>query len=388
MLLLEVKDKKLAKRWLEVPVKIYADDPIWVRPLDKDLERVFDPEKNRFFKYGEATRWILNDGRRDIGRVAAFINRRTAEAPDNEQPTGGMGFFECINDQQAANALMDGCRDWLAARGMGAMDGPINFGERDAWWGVLAEGFTQPTYQMNYNPPYYVDLLKGYGFQLYFRQFVYYRNLLDPVQEKIEEKYRHVMQEGGYTFRHIEKKAIGKYTADFRTVYNEAWGKHPGFKEMSEVQAKTIMKVLKPIMVPWLIWFGYYKERPVSFFVMIPDINPVIRKFNGRFGLVNKLRLWWRINMTRKHHNCYGVVFGVVPDFQGRGVDGAIVKAASFVVHPKKQYDHMEMVWVGDFNPKMVRVCEDVGGELYKTYYTMRYLFDRTKEFKRHPMIH
>jgi len=387
MKLQEVNTPQLARKFLEVPISIYKDDPNWVRPLDKDIERVFDKEKNKFWRHGKAIRWILvNDAGKAIGRVAAFINNRPANDPKNGQPTGGMGFFECNDEQAAADMLFEACKTWLEKEGMEAMDGPINFGERDAWWGLLVEGFKPPTYQMNYHPPYYHKLFESFGFQMYYKQFVLYRHLQDPVQEKFQAKYKMVMSNPGYRFEHIKKKEIKKFADDFMRIYNEAWGRHSGFKEMRKEQAQSIMKKMKPIIKEELMWFGYHNDRPVCFFIMIPDMNEVFGRFKGRLGLIEKARTWWILKFG-KISRCYGVLFGVVPDYQGKGLDGAIIKAAGLVLHPQGKWGHMEMNWIGDFNPKMLNVARDVGGEIYKTYYTMRYLFDREKEYHRLPLM-
>jgi hypothetical protein len=131
-----------------LPVRLYKTTPAWIRPLDKDIESVFDPATNKTFRHGQCKRWILQDDAGvTIGRVAAFVNEKTV-LKGNDQPTGGMGFFECINDRNAAFMLFEQCRTWLQQRGMEAMDGPINFGNRDRWWGLLVEGFDkEPNYQ-------------------------------------------------------------------------------------------------------------------------------------------------------------------------------------------------------------------------------------------------
>ncbi|MDW8288789.1 MAG: hypothetical protein RMJ89_12020, partial [Flammeovirgaceae bacterium] len=155
MQLIEVQDKKHIRMFLDLPVKLYKGDKNWIRPLDKDIEEVFSPIKNKLFRQkGKAIRWILLDEQGEcIGRVAAFVNPKTAYK--NEQPTGGLGFFECIHDQNAANLLFDACIEWLKQQGMEAVDGPINFGDRDKWWGCLVDGFTEPNYCMPYNHAYY-----------------------------------------------------------------------------------------------------------------------------------------------------------------------------------------------------------------------------------------
>src|SRR5215207_4478763 len=136
----EVTTPVQRREFLMLPVRLYKNEKNWIRPLDKDIESVFSPEQNKFFKQGECARWLLRNNRNEvIGRVAAFVNRKTVRK-GNDQPTGGIGFFACIHDQQAAFALFDQCKSWLHERGMEAIDGPVNFGSRDRWWGLLVEG--------------------------------------------------------------------------------------------------------------------------------------------------------------------------------------------------------------------------------------------------------
>ena len=151
MQLFPVTDAASAKEFLQVPLIIYKDDPNFIRPLDKDVNDVFDPNKNKAFRFGECNRWLLKDENDQlIGRIAAFVNKKYKNKGD-EQKTGGIGFFECIDKQEAADMLFDVAKHWLMQRGMEAMDGPINFGERDRWWGLVVEGFKSPIYLMNYN---------------------------------------------------------------------------------------------------------------------------------------------------------------------------------------------------------------------------------------------
>ncbi|GAF01641.1 hypothetical protein [Saccharicrinis fermentans] len=153
MQILVVEDKATRAGFLNVVEKIYKGDKHYVRPLNSDIENIFNPKVNVFFKQGSAIRFILKDKGEVIGRIAAFVNEKKAYG--YEQPTGGLGFFECVNDQKAAFTLFDAGVEWLKSQGMEAADGPINFGENDNFWGLLVEGFTDPTYGMQYNPPYY-----------------------------------------------------------------------------------------------------------------------------------------------------------------------------------------------------------------------------------------
>ncbi len=193
MQLIEVSTAAHKKEFLMLPVRLYKDDKNWIRPLDNDIENVFNPEKNNFFTHGECTRWLLqNNQGQTIGRVAAFIDRNTANKFD--QPTGGMGFFECIDNTEAAFTLFDICKQWLQTRGMEAMDGPINFGDRSQWWGLLVDGFTEPNYGMFYHHRYYKNLFEAYGFKDFFQQYTYQRKVLAPIHPIVVKKAERIFQ--------------------------------------------------------------------------------------------------------------------------------------------------------------------------------------------------
>ncbi len=387
MKLIAVSNAQHERQFIALPVALYKNEPNWIRPLDKDINAVFDKEKNKTFRHGEIARWLLEDDKGQIiGRIAAFVNQKTAEK-DNKQPTGGCGFFECINDQAAANLLFDQARDWLKERGMEAMDGPINFGDRDRWWGCLVDGYEiEPNYQCNYNFPYYHELFEGYGFEVYFKQFTFIRNTFDPFHPRIMQKADILNKDPDYHFEHLRLKNLPKYTEDFRLVYNKAWANHDGVPEMSEEQSKAIMKSMKPIIDEKIIWFAYYKGDPVAFYINLPEVNQIFKHVNGKLDWIGKLKFVWH-KWRKTNKKMLGLVFGVAPEHQGKGLDGALVMAtAQMVQKDYKRYPKLEMNWIGDFNRKMILVVKQVGGEIGKTHHTYRYLFDRSVEFERMPI--
>lgn len=378
----EVRTDADRKAFLRVAVDIYKDDPNWIRPLDKDIEAVFDPAQNKFFKKGECTRWILYREGKAIGRIAAFVNKQYKQ----EQPTGGVGFFECIDDEAAAHFMFDYCREWLKERGMEAMDGPINFGERLAWWGLLVDGFHPPLYQMNYNHPYYQRLFEGYGFQLYFNQICFARRTDAPLQDKFYERHDALSKDPNYRAVMIKKGELAKFAKDFSYIYNKAWAGHGGGKEIEERVALKMFKSMKPVMDEHITWFTYYKDEPVAMWVNLPDLNQWFRHLNGKFGLVQKLHFLW-LKSFGKCDRFVGLVFGIIPEHQGKGVDAFMVTEAAKVIQSRKKYNRYEMQWIGDFNPKMVNIAENLDTVRNRRLTTYRYLFDREKEFKRHPML-
>lgn len=389
MKLIEVTTKGHIQEFLNFPVRLYKNEPHWIRPLDKDIESVFDREKNKTFRHGECIRWILvNEKNETIGRIAAFINNKTVHKA-NDQPTGGLGFFDCINDQEAAFFMFDACKEWLKERKMEAMDGPINFGARDRWWGVLIDGFDRdPNYQCNYNFPYYKDFFEAYGFQVYFYQLTFWRTVKGPLSTRLHEKAELMAKDPNYEFRHLKKSEIPKLADYLLEVYNKAWGKRGDNPEMTAAQAKLIVKQMKPIMDLKLLYFGFYKGTPVSFFLSLPEINQIFKHLNGKLDLIGKIKFLWH-QFRQTNRKAFGVLFGVVPEHQGKGCDGAMVLASRKVLQDEyKRYDEYEMNWIGDFNPRMINVVEQVGAEVCKRHATYRKLFDETKPFKRSHIFH
>jgi len=384
---ISVNDRSTEQEFLQLPVRLYRGHPYWIRPLDQDVINVFDPKRNKSFRHGTAARWILqNKSGETVGRVAAYENKKSKNK-GNDQPTGGMGFFECIEDQQAANMLFDACKQWLQEKGLEAMDGPINFGDRDKWWGLLVDGYElEPNYLQHYNFPYYKDLFEAYGFKTYFQQYTYGRKTRDPLSPKLAEKARKLEDDKAYSFRYMRLNNLPKYVEDFRVIYNQAWGGH-GVPDMSKAQAQAIINQLKPIIDEKIVWFGYHNEDPIAFFIMLPEVNQIFKYVNGKLNWLGKLKFVWH-KWRKTCNKMFGLVFGIVPAHQGKGVEGALIMAARQMVQDDyHRYENFEMNWIGDFNPKMLRVAEQVGGYIAKTHVTYRKLFDETKPFKRHPII-
>lgn len=389
MKLVEVTTAQHAREFLQLPVRLYRDVPQWIRPLDEDIEKVFDPERNKTFRHGECTRWILqSESGETIGRVAAFIDQKSVHKR-NAQPTGGMGFFECIDDRAAAFALFDQCRSFLSENGMEAMDGPINFGSRERWWGLLVEGFEfEPNYQCNYNFPYYKDMFEAYGFQVYFYQLTFARPIMRPISPKLQRKADLIKQDPDYEIRYVRKDELTLLPEYIMKVYNKAWANRGDVPEMSISQAKLIVRQMKPIMDLRLVWFAFYKSEPVGFFLSLPEINQIFKHVNGKLDWLGKLRFLWH-TFRKTNRKAFGVLFGVVPEHQGKGVDGAMVNESRiFLQEVYRRYDQYEMNWIGDFNPKMINVVEQVGAEVNKRHATYRKLFDESKPFQRHPILH
>ena len=373
-----------AQSFLDMVQIIYQNDAVYVRPLDIEINNIFNPTTNNFHQHGEAARWILKDGGNTIGRVAAFINQKKAYS--FEQPTGGMGFFECINNASAAKLLMDTARNWLQARGMEAMDGPINFGENDNFWGLLIQGFTHPAVGMNYNPNYYQSLFENYGFKMYFEQISNHTDVYKPLPERFAKIADWVSKKPGYSFEHLKLSNLNKYSQDFQNIYNDAWQFHENFSPMSHQTVLESLEKMKSFIDERFIWFAYVNGDPAAFVITIPDVNQVIKYMNGKTNWFAKLKFTY-YRMIGKMDRLRVVIMGVKPAYQKSGLESALIMKSIEMIRKTNQYKEIELSWVGDFNPKMRALHESVGAVLAKTHYTYRCLFSNTKDFKRPTVI-
>lgn len=387
MQLIEVTNAATAAGFIKVNVLMNATNPSYIQPLDNEVNDVFDPGKNKHYKYGETIRWILKDeGGRLIGRISAYTHSKYVNK-GTDYNTGCIGFFDCINNQEAANILFDAAKNWLVSKSMEAMDGPINFGDRDKWWGLMVEGFEEePIYGMSFNPPYYETLLERYGFKNYYNQYYYAKEVEEPLSEKFTERYEKFSSKPGYAARHIKIKNLENHAKEFATVYNAAWAQHGEAKELSEEQVLRLFKKMKPVIDERMVWFAYYKENPIAMFINIPDLNQYFKHFNGKFGLLQKLYFLW-LKKTGACKKATGMAFGVVPKYQALGIDSYLIKAAALTVQGKGWYDSYEMGWAGDWNPKMVNIYKSLGTQSRRMV-TYRYIFDTDKHpFERHPIM-
>jgi GNAT superfamily N-acetyltransferase len=384
MKLVPVRDRQTQKQFLEVPRIVYKDDPVWVCPLDNEIESVFDPLFNPFHRHGKVDRWILLDDNNNLtGRIAAFIDWNLARCYD--QPTGGAGFFECLNNMEAARMLFDQAKEWLRLEGMEAMDAPVNFGETDKYWGLLVDGFTHPSFDVPYNPPYYCNLFESYGFQTYYKMEGFHLDLRKPFPQRFIKIAEWISKKPDYEFRHFTWKDEDNFVKDFAEVFNGAWAKFKAvFEPLETSYIKSALRKARAIIDEEFIWIAYFKGNPVGIFLMFPDMNQILKHLNGKLDLPGIVKFLWfrkRKAMTRTKV----LLMGVIPSFQNHGVESALMLKVLEVLRRKPHYTEAEFSWVADFNPKMRSIFVSVGGVPAKNYITYRYIFDRTKDFRRYP---
>lgn len=377
MELIEIANSRQARAFIELPARLYKNDPNWICPLDSDVEAVFDPSRNVFFSHGVCTRWLLKDtDGQFIGRIAAFINYE--KASKNPQPTGGVGFFDCIDNRQAAHLLFDTAKNWLQEKGMQAMDGPVNFGENDKFWGLLVHGFKPPSLGMNYNAPYYQQLFESYGFEKLYDQLTNFLDATVPLPERFTRISDWVMRKPGYSFRHFDKKQFDKFAADFIEIYNDAWSTFENFSPLEPGTVKESFRQMKPIMDERIIWFAYYNEEPIAAILCLPDVNQLLKHVNGKLNLWGKLKFFW-YSKTTTVDRLRIIVMGCKRKFQNHGIESALIRCLQQEVLPRNVIKGVELAWVGDFNDKMLALHEATGAKQDKIHRTYRYVFNGSR---------
>ncbi len=384
MKIIELNSPATERKFIDFPKWLYRNDPTWVCPIDAEVRSIFNPDSNRTFAHGEATRWILVDENGStIGRVAAFVDY-TRSSKQN-QPTGGMGFFEVIESREAAFMLFDTAVKWLSAKGMEATDGPINFGENLTNWGLLVDGFTHPAVGMPYNMRYYQGLFEEYGFRNYFEQYSYHRDLtsVEVFPERFMKIAEWIAKRPGYTFSHFTYNQTSKYVNDLIEIYNITWAAYKG--DFTPIATETLTSILsssRAFIDEELIWYAYHNYKPVAFFVIFPDVNMILRHFRGRLHPWNILRFLWYKN-THEMTRMRALVAGVIPSYQNSGIESAIFYHLYKVFRKKRFYKELELSWVGDYNPKMISMYEAIGAQKAKTHITYRYMINKAIPFRR-----
>lgn len=386
MEIIQVTDEKTITAFHQLPLHIYKNDSNWVPPLRIMIEDIFNPTKNAGFLHGDARRWLVINGDQTIGRIAAFYDRSKME--EGCEKAGNIGFFECFDNFEAAKFLFDTARDWLKSEGLTTMDGPVNFGENFFNWGLLVDGFQQQGFGMQYNPPYYRSLFGKYGFQTYYQQFSYHLDITSPdLPDRFWKIAEWVAKKKDFHYKTFSFKEQDRFIDDFIYIYQQAWGKHTNYKPIDRNDLKAFIRDAKILLEEDFIWYVYFKDEPIAFFMMIPDLNQILKFLkNGKLNLINILKLLY-LKKIKTMTRCRVLAMGVIPKFQGTGIESGIFWQLRQVMLKKPWYKEVELSWVGDFNPKMIKLFNSVGGKYAKTHETLRYLFDRSKPFERLPII-
>jgi len=363
---IEVKQldrKKGVVPFLKFAWKIYKGDPNWVPPLMMDKKKILNKDKNPFYDSAELEMFMAYKNGVPVGRIAAIKN--DAHNKVHDENIGFFGFFESVNDQEVANALLDRVKDWLKSKGLDAMRGPASPSSNDEY-AMLLEGFDEPPkLMMSYNPKYYLDLMDNYGLKKAKDLYAYSidnPNLLKS--EKLVRVAEIARKRSKVTIRPINLKKFKSELEKVKYVYNKAWAPNWGFIPMTEEEIDTFAKEFKPIVEPSIVLIAEIGGKAIAFALVIPDYNQLIIKMNGRLFPFNFIKLFTKrrtIDWARV------ITLGIIPEYQRKGIDALlyyeITKRAE-----KIGIMHGEASWILEDNEMMKRGADVMNGEIYKKY--------------------
>ncbi|MCK5286200.1 MAG: GNAT family N-acetyltransferase [Thermodesulfovibrionia bacterium] len=357
---LPADDKKTFREFLHFPFTLYTKDSFWVPPLLRDIKEQFSPH-NPFFKHAEVAPFIAHSHGNVVGRIAAIYNE--AHIQFHGEQAGFFGFFECIDEKAVAHALINTVKQWLRAKGVSLLRGPMNFSSNEEW-GLLVHGYdNSPMLMMPYNLPYYQTLLEGCELTKAKDLFAY----IFDIPEKLPEKtYRvaNIAEKGGVKVRPLDMKSFQQEMSVFKSIYNSAWEKNWGFVPMTDEEIEYMAKKLKVIIVPELVLIAERKGKTIGFIMFLPDFNYVLKKLNGRLLPFGGLKALW---YSRKIKNLRLLLFGITQGYRRRGVD-ALLLAEALEIIKRKGFKKIEFSWILEDNYPVQRIIKMVNGKLYKIY--------------------
>jgi GNAT superfamily N-acetyltransferase len=361
------RDRRDLQRFIDLPYRLHARDPLWVPPLRRDVELLLSRDKNPFFEHAEAEYLLAERDGEVVGRVAAISNRLHNETHGDR--VGFFGFFESIDDQEVADQLLAAAGAWCRTRGHDVVRGPASFSVNDEC-GLLVDGFdTPPTLMMPHNPRYYATLLEGAGFAKAKDLWVYEGGSEEryiPVPERLARGTELIRQRMGITLRPLDMKNFKAEVERIKELYNAAWEKNWGFVPMTDHEIDHLAEQFKPVVIPELVPIAEKDGKVIGFGITLPDLNVVFRKNrSGRlFPMI--VKLLWALK-TRKIRRARILLLGIVPEYRGKGVD-AMLYHWIWTKSGERGIWWGEAGWILEDNPAMNAGLEKMTFKVYKTY--------------------
>ena len=350
------------RRFIRFQWKIYKGNPAWVPPLLMDRRKLMDKKKNPFYTHAAAEFFLAYRNKEIVGRIGAIVNHNHNK--EHRENIGFFGFFECVNDQEVADTLIETAKNWLKERGVTAMRGPASPSVNDEY-GLLVEGFDlPPAVLMPYNPPYYQALIERAGLTKVKVLYAYHVHKDKVYSDKLVRVSEMVKRREGLSFRILDMKNFKREVALIRELYNRAWQYNWGAVPMTDAEFGALAKDLKPVVVPELVIIAEYKGKPIGFSLSLPDLNIALKHNRNGYllpGLFCLMRYKKSIGATRI------IVLGVVREHQMTGAASVLLyETAKRSV--ENGYDEGEASWILEDNTMMNRAAELLKAGRTKTY--------------------
>jgi len=362
--IVEANTAALRRVFIDVPWRIQAGDPAWVPPLKHEVAR-FISHRHPFFEHGDATFFVAMRGGEPVGRISVSDDPRCNGA--HATNIGCFGMFECIDDQNVADALLQTAAQWLAERGRTSMMGPIDYSTNYPC-GLLIDGFdTPPKVMMNHNPPYYRTLIERAGLSKAKDLYAWWFDQDGPL-EQIAPRLDQLAKRFRIRIRSLQKKHLAAEMERCRSLYNEVWEDAWQSVPFSESEFSEVVKNLRRVTYPDLALLAEVDDQPVGIVIVIPDVNEAIAPLNGRltnWGLpINLARLLWRLPRVKTARLA---VLGVQNGYRRRGVAELLILQVMRNARDAG-FRAAELSWTLEDNTLVNQLIQRAGGNRYKTY--------------------
>jgi len=363
-----VRSRRDLAAFIDLPYRLFDRDPVWVPPLRLDVAMTLDRTKNPFFEHADAEYFLAERAGQVVGRIAAIENRLHNEF--HADRVGFFGWFESINDQAVADALLEAAGAWLRARNLTVMRGPASFSTNDQC-GLLVDGFeTRPTLLMPHNPPWYADLLERAG-MVKAKDLLVYQGGVEthhvPVPERLARGTELIRQRQGVTLRMLNMKDFPAEVERIKAIYNAAWERNWGFVPMTDHEIDHLAKAFKPVVIPDLVPFAEKDGKVIAFGLVLPDLNvALLGNRRGRLLPFLAKALW--IIRTKRLRRCRILLLGILPEWRGKGVDAMLYHWIWTHAGQNQKIYWGEAGWILEDNAAMNASLEKMQFSVYKTY--------------------
>ncbi len=355
------------KDFIQVAFEVYRDDPFWVAPLDMEIHDRLTPEKNPFFEHAEVALFTAWKDGKAVGRISAQIDHEHLRIHKDE--VGFFGFFDTLDDQEVASALVDAAERWLADRGMKSMRGPFSLSINEET-GMLVEGFdSPPTIMSPHHRPYQGALAEGAGLRK-AKDCYGWKYEVAPAPARAQRAWETITSLPEVRFRSVKPRHLKQEVHDILDVFNDAWQHNWGFVPATDAEAKKMAADLQRILDKELSFFAEIDGKPVAICVCLPNLNEVIRDFGGKLGPVNVAKLIWRLKIKRPK-SARLMLLGIRTELRGKKRYAPLATAviAELVRRGLKQgYEWAELGWTLEDNRLINAAIQGMGATVYKRY--------------------
>ena len=356
-------DKYALRQFLDVPYRIYRDDPHYVFPLLDEMKHFHDKKKNPFYRHAVAELWLAHDGGQIVGRIGACVDRYSND--HRNEKVGFFGFYEVDDNPAAAAALLETARDWIGGQGMDTMRGPGCYTSNHDWFGLQVGGkFTRPVIGMPYNPRYYEKQFEDFGLTAAKDLYAWDIRTQGQLPEKMQRLIDRILARPGLVIRPFVMKNFFEEASLVRDLYNRTWSENWGFIPLDDEDFAYMAKDMKSMVDPSFLLIAEMNGEPIGFSLTIPDFNQALQPLRGKllpFGWLKFLLGKRKIKYART------ILMGVLPEYRKLGIDMALVYQTMVNAFAKGTTSG-ECSWILADNEPMNKILTGYGADMYKTY--------------------